>query len=206
MADPDTGVWLPALRSGYDEPEAALRALAGMYVHGASVDWASVCVGGHTDQVFDGSRRVILPTYPFQRQRFWPRVLPGRGDVASAGQHVVGHPLLAAAVWLAEGDGLVLTGRLSRVGQPWLADHAVFDEVLLPGTAFVELAVYAGDQVDCGVIEELTLEEPLLLPEREGVQLQVCVGDSGSDGRRPVTVSSRVEGEQGGWTVMPVGC
>ncbi|MFF9772044.1 SDR family NAD(P)-dependent oxidoreductase, partial [Streptomyces sp. NPDC014636] len=127
-----------------------------------------------------------------------------RGDVASAGQQRSGHPLLAAEVWLAEGDGLVLTGRLSLSAMPWLADHAVHGTVLLPGTAFVDLAVHAGDLAGCGALEELTLQEPLILPTQGGVQLQVQVGDSDSDtGRRTVMVSSRER--EGSWVRHAVG-
>ncbi|GHI02676.1 hypothetical protein Scel_09970 [Streptomyces cellostaticus] len=173
-----------------------LTALACAYAAGVEVDWAAVTA--------DGARKVALPTYPFQRQRYWPKAVTGRGDASSAGQQRVGHPLLAAAVWLAEGDGLVLTGRLSLAAMPWLADHAVHGTVLLPGTAFVDLAVHAGDLAGCGVLEELTLQEPLVLPGSGGVQLQIQVGDSdGDSGRRTVMVSSR-EGE-GSWVRHAVG-
>ncbi|MGW7696337.1 SDR family NAD(P)-dependent oxidoreductase [Streptomyces asiaticus] len=173
-----------------------LTALAGAYAAGVEVDWAAATA--------DGGRavKVGLPTYPFQRERYWPKAVVGRGDASSAGQERVGHPLLAAAVWLAEGDGLVLTGRLSLAAMPWLADHTVHGTVLLPGTAFVDLAVHAGDLAGCGVLEELTLQEPLVLPGQGGVQLQVRVSD-GSSGRHTVTVSSR-EGE-GEWVRHAVG-
>ncbi|WP_198549196.1 type I polyketide synthase, partial [Streptomyces sp. PRh5] len=173
-----------------------LTALAGAYAAGVEVDWAAATA--------DGGRavKVGLPTYPFQRERYWPKAVVGRGDASSAGQERVGHQLLAAAVWLAEGDGFVLTGRLSLAAMPWLADHAVHGTVLLPGTAFVDLAVHAGDLAGCGVLEELTLQEPLVLPGQGGVQLQVRVSD-GSSGRHTVTVSSR-EGE-GEWVRHAVG-
>nr|WP_276525451.1 type I polyketide synthase [Streptomyces rapamycinicus] len=173
-----------------------LAALAGAYAAGVEVDWAAVAG--------EGAQTVALPTYPFQRERYWPKAMAGRGDVSSAGQQQSGHPLLAAAVWLAEGDGLVLTGRLSLAAMPWLADHTVHGTVLLPGTAFVDLAIHAGDLAGCGTMEELTLQEPLILPGSGGVQLQVQVGDSDDDsGRRTVTVSSR-EGE-GEWVRHAVG-
>ncbi|WP_346168476.1 beta-ketoacyl synthase N-terminal-like domain-containing protein, partial [Streptomyces javensis] len=175
-----------------------LTALAGAYTAGVEVDWAAATA--------DEGRavKVGLPTYPFQRQHYWPKPLTGRGDASSIGLQRDAHPLLAAAVWLAEGDGLVLTGRLSVSAMTWLADHAVHGTVLLPGTAFVDLAVHAGDLAGCGVLEELTLQEPLLLPSSGGVQLQVQVGDSdGDSGRRTVTVSSR-EG-QGEWVRNAVG-
>ncbi|MEU6201923.1 acyltransferase domain-containing protein, partial [Streptomyces sp. NPDC047061] len=198
MAGPDTGTWVPVLRADHDEPEAALLALAGAYTAGADVDWAAVTA--------DEGRavKVGLPTYAFQRQRYWPKPVAGAGNLPSAGVQAAGHPLLAAAVWLADGDGLVLTGRLSLAAMPWLADHAVHGTVLLPGTAFVDLAMHAGDLAGCGVLEELTLQEPLVLPGSGGVQLQVHVGDSdGDSGRRSVTVSSR-EGE-GEWVRHAVG-
>ncbi|WP_435179130.1 SDR family NAD(P)-dependent oxidoreductase [Actinacidiphila sp. bgisy145] len=148
--------------------------------------------------------KVGLPTYAFQRQHYWPKAAVGVGNLPSAGVQAAGHALLAAAVWLAEGDGLVLTGRLSLATMPWLADHAVHGTVLLPGTAFVDLAMHAADLAGCGLLEELTLQEPLVLPSSGGVQLQVHVGDSdGDSGRRTVTVSSR-EGE-GEWVRNAVG-
>ncbi|MFF9772060.1 polyketide synthase dehydratase domain-containing protein, partial [Streptomyces sp. NPDC014636] len=183
------------LRADQNEAETALRALAGLYAAGVEVDWAAVTAGG--------AQKVDLPTYPFQHQHYWPKAVAGRGDAWSVGQQRVGHSLLAAAVWLAVGDGLVLTGRLSLSTMPWLADHAVHGTVLLPGTAFVDLAVHAGDLAGCGVLDELTLQEPLLLPVKGGVQLQVQVGDSDDSGRRVVMVSSR-EGE-GEWVRNAVG-
>ncbi len=69
----------------------------------------------------------------------------------------------------------MLTGRLSPNVQPWLADHAVSDVVLFPGTGFVELAIRAGDEVGCSVLDELTLAAPLLLPATGSVAVQVVV-------------------------------
>ncbi|MER7674737.1 SDR family NAD(P)-dependent oxidoreductase [Kitasatospora sp. NPDC096128] len=113
----------------------------------------------------------------------------------------MGHPLLGAAVELAGGAGLVCTGRLSVRTHPWLADHVVGGAVLLPGTGFVEMVVRAGDQVGCGLLEELTLQAPLVLPaDGSGVQVQVVVADADGDGRRTVEVFSRpdtAEAQQG---------
>ena len=172
------------LRRGDGGPARLLASLAGVHVRGVAVDWAAVLGRG---------RRVDLPTYAFRHQRFWPPpVAPGAGDVAAAGLGAVGHPLLGAAVDLAGAQGYLLTGRLSVAAQPWLADHAVAGTVLLPGTAFVELAVRAGQAAGCGRIEELALEAPLVLPPRGGaVQVQVVVGDADAGGRRTVQVYSR---------------
>ncbi|MFF8659813.1 SDR family NAD(P)-dependent oxidoreductase, partial [Streptomyces huasconensis] len=174
-----------------ERPQVAtlLRAVGTLWTRGADVDWQALlpAVPACAD----------LPTYPFERQRFWPRTSPRRSaDVSGAGLAGVDHPLLGAAVSVADGgsaDGAVLTGRLSLATHPWLADHAVVGSVLLPGTAFVELALRAGQHVGCGRIRDLTLESPLVLAPEGAVQIQVGVGPADDEGHRPVVVHSRPE-------------
>ncbi|WP_203721078.1 polyketide synthase dehydratase domain-containing protein, partial [Paractinoplanes brasiliensis] len=189
------GTWLPVLRRDRDEPQAALTALAGVHVHGGKVDWAAILGEGPARPVDS------LPAYPFQHERYWPRTSGGwGGDVGALGLSSADHPLVGAAVWPADGDGVVLTGRLSLAAQPWLADHAVFGSVLLPGTAFVEMLVWAADQVGCAVVDELTLPTPLVIPAHGGAQVQIWVGDADDSGRRPVNVYSRREQSDAPWT------
>ncbi|WP_250405191.1 type I polyketide synthase [Streptomyces cellostaticus] len=187
--DTDTApVLTPALRGGRPEAETVTTALARVHAHGVPVDWAAYFAG-------TGARRVDLPTYAFQRQRYWPAVSSLHlGDVEAIGLDDTGHPLLSAGVALPESDGMVFAGRLALSTHPWLADHAILGSVLLPGTAFVELATRAADQLGCDHLEELTLEAPLVLPEHGGVQLRVWVGAAEEDGRRPLALHSRAEG------------
>ncbi|MGQ5640984.1 polyketide synthase dehydratase domain-containing protein, partial [Streptomyces sp. EWL5.16] len=103
------------------------------------------------------------------------------------------HPWLGAALGLADGEGHLLTGRLSLADQPWLAEHAAFGTVLVPGTGLLELALTAAHHVGADRIEELTLLEPLVLAEDGAVRLQVVVGAPNAEGRRPVVVYSRAE-------------
>ncbi|MGW3152571.1 SDR family NAD(P)-dependent oxidoreductase, partial [Streptomyces sp. NPDC001177] len=180
----DDIVTIPVLRADRPEPQALTTAYAQLHVSGAEVDWHAF---------FPGARRVDLPTYAFQRERYWLDAPASSGDMRAVGQGEAGHPLLGAVVPLADGDGHLLTGRLSTHTHRWLVDHAVSGVALLPGTAFVELAVTAADAVGCDLLEELTLETPLLVPERGGVALQVRVGADDGSGRRPLTVHSRID-------------
>ncbi|GLW33355.1 polyketide synthase [Actinoplanes regularis] len=187
--DPDSGiVFVPALRAGRPEPATLLTAVATAYVRGTDPDWPAMFPGASADGV-------ELPGYPFQRQRFW---LDGAGTGAGAaglGLTATGHPLLRAAVAMPGSGGAVLTGRISVADQPWLADHAVHGRILLPGTAFVELAIRAGDESGCGRLTELTLREPLILDERSGTAVRVVVGALDAYGTRPVEIYSSAAGE-----------
>ncbi|MBU3868944.1 SDR family NAD(P)-dependent oxidoreductase, partial [Streptomyces sp. 4503] len=182
----DDATLVSALRSGRPELQSLAAAVAGAHVHGVSPDWAAVFAGTDT-------ARTDLPLYPFQRDTYWLDTGYWAGDMVSAGLGAADHPLLGAAVALADSDGFLYTGRLALDTHPWLADHTVAGSVLLPGTAFVELAIRAGDQVGCDLLEELTLAAPLVLPEVGGVQLQLSVGAPDASGRRALTVYSRRE-------------
>ncbi|WP_410641676.1 SDR family NAD(P)-dependent oxidoreductase [Amycolatopsis sp. lyj-346] len=181
----ETGVVTGSLRRGDGGLARFLTSVSELHVRGVQVDWPSL---------FDGATRVDLPTYPFQRQRHWLPAAPAAGDVTSAGLESAGHPLLGAVLALPESGGVVFTGKLSVGTQPWLADHVVSGATLLPGTALVELVVRAGDEVGCGVVEELLLESPMVLPAPGGVAVQVTVSGPDENGRRSVSVHSRPAG------------
>jgi len=178
----------PMLRAGQDDERSAVTALAGLHVAGVPVDLPRLFEG-------TGASTVDLPTYPFQRERYWTESrAASTGDLADLGQAPAGHPLLGAVVELPEGGGVVLTGRLSPRSQPWLADHMVGGSVLFPATGFVELATRAGDEVGCGRIDELTLSAPLVLSDEVAVHVRVTLADPDETGRWALSVHSRLEG------------
>ncbi|MDN3358997.1 type I polyketide synthase [Actinomadura sp. DC4] len=171
-----------------------LSGLARLHVHGNSVDWGPQVPGRPR-------AGVGLPTYPFQDRPFWLDPPPAALDPADLGQASTGHPLVGAAVAVADGGGHVLTGRLSPGVQTWLPDHAVMNAVLLPGTAFAELALRAGAEAGCPRVDELLIEAPLVLPDEGGVQLQAAVDGTDDDGRRSIVISARPDGDpQRAWT------
>ncbi|NEB80174.1 acyltransferase domain-containing protein, partial [Streptomyces sp. SID14478] len=175
---------------------ALLDALAHLHVRGGSVDW---------DALFGARRRVDLPTYAFQRQRYWLDFLAAMesADVASAGLTAPDHPLLGAVVEHPGTDEVVFTDLWSLRTHDWLADHTVFGAVVVPATAHMDLALSVGAYVGCTVVEELSLEVPLILPDRGDVQVRVAVGAPDATGRRCLDVYAR-PGEDapavGGWT------
>ncbi len=177
----------PTLRPGQPEPRSLLAGVAALWVRGVGVEWA---------RALDGTpaRRVALPSYAFQRERYWLEH-EAAADAVAIGQVAIDHPLLGAAVAPADGEGWRFTGRLSLRTHPWLADHVVLGTALLPGTAFLELALHAGERLGCGVVRELVLEAPLALGESGAVQIQLSIGEPDEDGCRTIGVYSCGEGD-----------
>ncbi|HET8683090.1 MAG TPA: acyltransferase domain-containing protein, partial [Micromonosporaceae bacterium] len=178
------------LRRDHGDRSQLAYALGQAFTAGVAVDWTAWFPADPPPRVVD------LPTYAFQRQRFW---LATGGRSGDAG----GHGVLGHAVELADTDGVVLTGRLATATHPWLADHRVLGSAVVPGAALVEWALWAGDTVGCGGVQELVLHTPLVLPGSGDVQVQVVV-DTPAAGGRGVRVYSRPD-TGGGWLCHATG-
>jgi acyl transferase domain-containing protein/NADPH:quinone reductase-like Zn-dependent oxidoreductase/acyl carrier protein len=187
----------PTLRAHRGEPDSLVALLAAAYAHGVEVGW-------HELFADRGSRLVELPTYSFQRQRYWLGDSGDMGDPGSLGQETPEHPLLGAKISLAGDDSWLFTGRLSLHHQRWLNDHAVLDTVLFPATGFIELALCVGAELDAETIAELTFEMPLILSEEHAAQLQVTASAADEKGLRRLAIYSRPQcaagEEQAPWT------
>ncbi|KAK1178067.1 type I polyketide synthase [Streptomyces sp. NBS 14/10] len=175
---------IPTLRRDHGTPHDLADALALAHTSGLTVDWRpwyATTPPATTD----------LPTYPFQRQRYWSAAGRQTGDVSAAGLRPVDHPQLSAATGLADG-GLLLTGRLPAAGDAgWLGEHEFADVVLVPSTALVEWTLRAADEAGCGGVEELTLQAPLTLSAASELRVQVAVDAPDEDGSRAVRISSQ---------------
>ncbi|MER7475989.1 polyketide synthase dehydratase domain-containing protein, partial [Micromonospora sp. NPDC000018] len=192
LTDP-AAVLVPLVRKDRPEPRAVLEGLARLHADGLAVGWDALLAD-------TGARRVDLPTYAFEHERYWLEPVGRLADVSGAGLGAAGHPLLGAAVSVAGEDMVLLTGRLSLATHPWLADHAVSDVVVVPGTALVELVVRAGDEIGASRVRELTVAAPLTLPPAGGMRVQVRVGPADDAGARAVTVHAQSEEDpEAGW-------
>jgi acyl transferase domain-containing protein/acyl carrier protein len=185
------GLVTATLRRGEGGLARLYRSAAEAFVAGVAVSWGAAFPG------WEG-RWVELPTYAFQRQRFWLNT-PNESTAATTSDH----PLLDAVIDLpddTEGSGGVVgSGRLSLQRHPWLADHVVHGAVLVPGSVLVEMAVWAARKVGCDAVDELTLETPLVLSRTADREIRVVI-----DGKRAISVHSRGEDESE-WTRNAVG-
>jgi len=200
-AEDRNGAVIGTLRRGHGGYRRFLTSLAEAYVRGVDVDW-SVALPPATAGL--EHRRVELPTYAFQRRRYWLST-PGRqsDSVPLAGVRATGHPLLGATIATGDGEGYLFAGRLAAVDVPWLDEHRVAGATLLPGTAFVELALHAAAHTGAGGVGELTLETPLVIGDSEAIALRVVVGSPDEAGDRTITVHARPECPDAGPSAGP---
>ncbi|MFD0363634.1 SDR family NAD(P)-dependent oxidoreductase [Nocardia sp. GCM10030253] len=202
-ADKPVPTTKPVLRIPGDDGEVLglVGALAAGYCAGAQLNWSEMFAGS-------GATVVDLPTYPFQGERFWLQPA-GVADVRQSGLEDAAHPLLGAVVRLPASDEIICTGRLSLRTHAWLADHDIGGAVLLPGTAFVEMALHTGALVECTRLAELVLQAPLLLPAAGAIELRVVAGATEDTRGRSLSIYSRPQAEpdaeQSEWTCHAVG-
>ena len=180
----DDVVAVPLLHKGKPEETALLTAVAQLQVRGAELNGAELFAG-------TGARCVDVPTYAFQRERCWFEATAKLVGDVPAGVRLADHPLLNAVMDVAGVAGQVFVSRLSVARQPWLADHVVAGSVVVPGVTLVELALRAGEELGCGVLAELIIEAPVVLPAGGEAQVQLVAGERDDTGRREVTVYGR---------------
>ncbi|WP_395577395.1 type I polyketide synthase [Streptomyces sp. BK79] len=180
------------LRRDASGPYQLLTSMAEAFVHGLPVRWDAVFAGS-------GARRTDLPTYPFERDRYWVAPTGGAEDATRFGLDIADHPLLDAAVDLADDRTAVFTGRLSLRSQPWLADHEVGGAPLLAGTAYLGLALWAADRTGNGQVADLAIEAPLPLPADGAVAVRIVVRPSEDSAGSSFTLLARQDGDRS-WT------
>ncbi|MDR7304660.1 acyl transferase domain-containing protein/D-arabinose 1-dehydrogenase-like Zn-dependent alcohol dehydrogenase [Haloactinomyces albus] len=190
LVGPLGGAGHVAVGSLHQDHQASARvrsAAAELFAHGVPVDWEAVWHGAD-------AQAVDLPTYAFQRDSYWLR-LPKTGpvDAARLGLDSGEHPLLPARTDLSDGS-VLFTGSLDRTAQQWLDDHRVFETVLVPGTALVEMALHAARAVGLAGVGEVLLEGPLALAAEELRRVQLVAAPPDDEGNRTFTIHSRVEG------------
>ncbi|MYR59524.1 acyltransferase domain-containing protein, partial [Streptomyces sp. SID625] len=154
-----------AQRRNRVETEELAGAVGRLHTVGVRVGWAAYFEGS-------GARRVELPTYAFQRARYWLIPQDSGEGVAGIGQAPGGHPLLGAEVELPDG-GLVLTGVLAPGPEGLFAEHALLGTPVLPASALAELALSAGERLGCGTLAEFGVDRPLVRPADAAVTLRV---------------------------------
>ena len=186
---------IPTLREGHEEPTAIALSLAAAYTAGAKLDWGTFFKD-------TGAKAVPLPTYPFQRKRYWLNATSGAGDLVRPVLPPPEHPFLSASL---EDPG---EGSPSPVASPCRPTLG-WRTTLFSAARSCRVPPFsswprAGAEAGCELLEELVLQAPLLIPDTGGVALQVALSAAGEDGKREVSIHSRAEaGRRGAGGVDP---
>ena len=178
-----------SLRKGVGDRRQIADALAAAYVGGHRPDFAAL----HRQP----RRRLELPTYPFQRRRFWPKT----SGIAVDGPAVSG--ILGSAKDLASGDS-VYTSRLSVKSQPWLSDHVIYGTVVVPGATYAAMALAAVGPP--ARVKDVFFYEPIILPEKSSREVQLSLHPVEDGSGSTFKVHSRPYGERGAeWSLNAEG-
>ena len=181
--------WLASLPADGSDWRQMLETLAALFVCGVAIDWRGFDAG------YD-RRRIALPFYPFERERFWVRpAIASRPSTAPslAGRQATGHPLLGDRLHLPGTDEVRYELQIDRMSLPYLEDHRVFEEVIVPASVFLEMALAAGCdtlQSDEVTLQDVTIERALALPEDEVTMLQLVLAPRSSQGHSFEAVQS----------------
>ncbi|MEU1208914.1 type I polyketide synthase [Nocardia sp. NPDC005825] len=165
-----------------------LAAVADAHAQGAEVDWAAL---------YSGAREVDLPTYSLQRRSYWLPATKTARSMREGSFDSADHPLITTSTDLFDGS-TVCVGHLDVSEDSWLADHKVFDRVIVPATVTVEVLTWCAARVGGTGVQGLVLSSPLLLSDAV-VDIQVMCGPVEKDGSRRMTLHSRDRGDKGQW-------
>ncbi|MEM9457591.1 MAG: SDR family NAD(P)-dependent oxidoreductase [Myxococcota bacterium] len=184
-------LFLPLLRPAVDDDVGIADALAQLFVHGIPFD---------ASRAFGSRRRqdARLPSYSFARSRHW-FVAPAPEDREPVARDPDAHPLLGPPDDLPDADELRFTSRLRSDSPAWLADHRVFDDVVMPISAYVEIVLAAAQQVLAErplELRQLRIEAPLRVSSERACSLHTRV--RGKDRALEISVMAREPG--GRWT------
>ncbi|GAB1823184.1 thioester reductase domain-containing protein [Herbidospora sp. RD11066] len=183
-------------RTGGSEPLELVDAAGRLWAAGVAVDWAAYLAPA-------GVAAGPLPSYAFQRQRYWLAPAAMRGDDPAG--PVSDHPLLGSPVEVAGRDEVLISGALSTSIAPWLGEHRLFGSQVVPSSVLLEMAVRAGDEVGCPHVDELVVDEQVVLPERARLRVQLTVDAPDDAGRRRISVHTGADEDRPVWTLAARG-
>ncbi|MGB3533335.1 MAG: SDR family NAD(P)-dependent oxidoreductase, partial [Microcoleaceae cyanobacterium] len=160
-------VWLGSLTPKQENWQTMLSSLSQLYVAGVEVNWS----GFDSDY---SRQRVALPTMPFQRQRYWQDI----PEIKPYQNYQKLHPLLGNKVNLANSQTIHFESKLSHNHPNFLQEHQIFDKVVLPASAYIEMALSAAKKVNSTgqfCLEDVVLHQAMVFPKNKEKTVQLIL-------------------------------
>lgn len=190
---PETaGVWLPSLRQGQEDWQVLLQSLGELYIQGIAINWSGF------DQDYYLRRRVTLPTYPFQRQRYWIETAQ-KTFIPNLRTQIPNnyHPLLGQRLRLPLSGEIRFESQFSSDSPSYLDDHRLYETVIAPAASHISMVLLAVKQAlgaqSC-IIEDLFFPQALVIPDGNSRIVQLVLNPQGN-GETPFQLLSLQEGE-----------
>ena len=175
-------VWAASLKREEGNWETLLDSASTLYVHGVELEWAGL-------QAASPGKRIALPTYPFQRSRYWlegkntaqRRIAANSGSGNGKTHSLLGKRLDSPAI-----AGTVFEIEMGAERPAFLDDHRVFGRLIMPLPAYIEMALAgaaevsklgSSESVPCEATD-LMIREPLFLPEEDSCLIQSIFEES----------------------------
>ena len=157
---------LSSLTRNVPDHDRLNECLGALFLAGLAIDWRAVWASS-------SAALIDLPPYPFQRERCW---FAARRVAAPRGRNT-GHPLLGVRLHTALSEIVQFEGELNAESLPYLRDHRVAGRLILPGAAFIEMALAAGQLAleAPQTLEDMVIGEPLVVAEDELRRVQTIV-------------------------------
>ena len=193
----DGRLWLPSVRRQSDDWSQVLDSVAELYVHGVAIDWTG----------FDADyarARVVLPRYPFQRERYWVDVAPQAEREAPTGARL--HPLIDRELLQAASADRIFETTVSTARFAYLTDHRIFGRLLVPSPVLMEMARAAaahGLGADAVSVTGFSMHRAITVDDDAAVTTQLVLGER-VDGAMPFRVAAMIPGDAT-WTTYATG-
>ncbi len=157
-------MYLPSLRKSQPDWQQMLTSLGELYGRGVTIDWQAF------HQPYE-RRKVVLPTYPFQRERYWVKTpMPSRHPAAML------TPLLDRLTRSPRMQEIVCETAVSVERLPFLTDHRVFGAIVAPGACHLAMvldATHLAYPHHPSHLVEVALPQALVLAEDEVRTVQI---------------------------------
>ncbi|MFN6483917.1 MULTISPECIES: polyketide synthase [unclassified Nostoc] len=196
----NTSTWLPSLRQGKSDWQVLLQSLRELYMQKVPVDWSGF------DQDYLRSR-IQLPTYPFQRQRYWIKDIQAG---INQGNNKNLHPLVHKQIQLAESKQILFETHLSHNSALFLKHYRIFETTTLPVSAYLEMVLAAGAKVfhsDNLLLKSVLIHQVLNLPDDELQTVQLVLHPQGLESAdfKIFSLIKNVDTEEVSWTLHASG-
>ncbi|MBR8838432.1 MAG: SDR family NAD(P)-dependent oxidoreductase [Stigonema ocellatum SAG 48.90 = DSM 106950] len=199
-------LWLPSLRQGQSDWQQLLESLGELYTHGVSVNWSGF------DRDYPRSR-LVLPTYPFQRQRYWVEtsVLNYHKQAKSQKDSQALHPVLGHRLRLPFSQEIRFEAQFSPDSPPYLDDHRLYGTVVVPAASYISMVLSAVKEAlgnESCIIEDLLLPHTLVCSDNSSqtVQLVLTPQETGETSFQVISFQGgEEENEETSWKTHGMG-